>query len=60
MLIRLRVVFLQELVTKNNSIKVKLNVPYSYTQFGKPAGYSVVHVYILIKVYTLLVNVLII
>ena len=32
MLIRLRAVFLQELVTKNNSIKVKVNVPYSYTQ----------------------------
>ena len=29
MLIRLRAVFLQELVTKNNSIKVKVNVPYS-------------------------------
>lgn len=32
MLIRLRAVFLQELVTKNNSIKVKVNVLYSYTQ----------------------------
>ena len=38
MLIRLRAVFLQELVTKNNSIKVKVNVAYSYTQSAQPAS----------------------